>query len=52
MGNIGNSKFIEKLKHAVPLKLNTKKTPFCMSSNKFFLKYGLQDNLWVGVGGI
>ena len=25
-----------------------KENPFCMSSNKLFVKYGLQDNHWVG----
>ena len=32
----------------VPLKRNTKRTIFCMSSSKLFLKYGLQYNHWVG----
>ena len=41
---MGNLEFV------VPLKRYTKKTPFCMSSNKFFLRYryGLQDSYWVG----
>ena len=38
----------EKLEYVVPLKLDTKKTPFCMSSNKLFLKDGLHDNNRVG----
>ena len=37
-----------KLEFSVPLKRDTKKTPFYMSSNKLFLKYCLQDNHWVG----
>ena len=32
----------------MPLKRNTKKNPFFMSSKKILLKYGLQDNHWVG----
>ena len=32
----------------MPLKRDTKKTPFCMSSNKLSLKYCLQDNHLVG----
>ena len=32
----------------MPLKRDTKKTPFCMYSNKLFLKDGIQDNHWVG----
>ena len=32
----------------MPLKRDIKKTPLCMSSNKLFLKDGLQDNNWVG----
>ena len=31
----------------MPLKRDTKKTPFCMSSNKFFLKDGIHNNDWV-----
>ena len=30
------------------LKRNTKKTPFCISSKKLFLKYGLHEINWVG----
>ena len=32
----------------VPLERDTKRTIFCMSSSKLFLKYGLQYNHWVG----
>ena len=32
----------------MPLKCNTKKIPFCMSSGKLFLKHGLKDDHWVG----
>ena len=32
----------------MPLKRNTNKTPFCVPSNKLFLKDGLHDNHWVG----
>ena len=31
----------------MPLKQDTKKTTFFISSNKFFFKEGLQDNHWV-----
>ena len=31
----------------MPLKCDTKKAPFCMSSNKFLLKCILKDNHWV-----
>ena len=48
IGKIGNSKFNEKVDFVVILKHDNKKTPFCMSSNKLFLKYGLQNNNWVG----
>ena len=34
----------EKLGYVMPIKCDTMKTPFCMSSNKLFLKYGLQYN--------
>ena len=30
------------------IKRNKKKNMFCMSSKKFFMKYFLQDNYWVG----
>ena len=46
--NIVNSKFIGKLEFVVPHKRDTKKTPLCMYSNKFYLKDGLQDNNWLG----
>ena len=39
---------LEKLEFVVPLKKDTKKTPFCMSDNKLFFNYGIQDNNWVG----
>ena len=48
IGKIGNTKFIEKLEFVVSLKCDDKKTPFCMSSKKFFLKDCLHDNHWVG----
>ena len=32
----------------MPLKSDTKKNPFCMSYTRFFLKYGLHNNHWVG----
>ena len=32
----------------MPLLCDNKKTPFLMSSNKLFLKYGLKDSHWVG----
>ena len=32
----------------MPMKFNTKKTPFCMSSNMIIIKYGIQYNYWVG----
>ena len=38
---------LEKLEYVVPLKYNTKKNLFCMSSNKLFLIDGLQSNNWV-----
>ena len=34
------------LEYGVPLKCDTKKTPFCMFSNKLFLKDGLNNNNW------
>ena len=36
------------LEYGVPLKCDTKKTPFCMFSNQLFLKDGLHNNNWVG----
>ena len=47
IGRIGNSKFIKKMEYVVPLKHDTKKTPFLMSSNKLFLNYGLKYYNWV-----
>ena len=48
IGNFRNSKFIgNHFEFVLPLKHDTKKTPFCMSSNKLFLKYGLHYNHWV-----
>ena len=47
IGKIGNPKLIGKLEFAVPLKVDTKKSPFCMSSHKFFLKYSIHSNNWV-----
>ena len=38
----------KKSEYVMPTKRDTKKSPFCMSSNKFFVKYSLQDNYWVG----
>ena len=38
---------LEKLELVMPLKHDTKKTPFYMSSNNLFLKDGLKDNHWV-----
>ena len=35
------------MEYVVPIKRYTKKTPFCMYSNKLFLKYGLKDSYWV-----
>ena len=32
----------------MPMKHDTWKNQFCMSSNKFFIKYGLQNNHWFG----
>ena len=32
----------------MPLKQNTKKTLFLMYFDRFFLKYGIQDNILVG----
>ena len=43
---ISNS--LEKLEFVVPLKHDTKKTPFCMFYNRFFPEYGIQYNHWVG----
>ena len=40
--------WLEKMKYAMPLKRNTKKTKFFISYNKFFLKYGTNYNHWVG----
>ena len=37
-----------KLEYAVPPKRDTKKNPFCMYYNKFFLKYCIHDNHWIG----
>ena len=48
IGKIGNYKYMCKLEYVVPLKRDTKKTLFCISSDNFFLKYGLQYNHWVG----
>ena len=38
----------ERMEFVIPLIHNKNKTPFCISSNKLFLKYGIQDNHWVG----
>ena len=48
IGKIGDYKFIGKIEYVVPTKRDTKKTLFSMSYNKFFLKYDLKDNHWVG----
>ena len=39
---------MEILEYALPLERDNKKTPSCISYIKFFLKYGPQDNHWVG----
>ena len=39
---------LRKLEYGVPFKRDNKMTPWCMSSNKFFLKDGLQNNHRVG----
>ena len=38
---------MDKLEYVVPPKQNTNKTPFCMSSGKFFLKCCLHYNHFV-----
>ena len=38
---------LKKLEYVVPIKCCTKKKPFCMASNKLFLKDVLQDSCWV-----
>ena len=48
IGDIGNPKFIEKLKCVMPHKPDNKKNLFLMSFTKLLLKYGLRDNHWVG----
>ena len=39
---------LEKLEFVVPLKNDTNKIPFCTYYKKLLLKYGLQDNHYVG----
>ena len=36
------------MEHVITTKCDTKKTPFFMSSNEYFLKDGLKYNHWVG----
>ena len=36
------------LEYVVPLKRDTKKTQFCMSTKKFFLRDGIHNNHRVG----
>ena len=45
---IGNFKFIRKKEFVVPLKHGTKKISFFMKYSRLFLKYGLEENHWVG----
>ena len=46
--NIGNSKSIGKIEICHANQKQYQEKTFCMSSNKLYLKYGLQDNHWVG----
>ena len=41
-----------KLEYVLSIKRNFKNTKCCMSSNKFFLKYGLQEKHWFGHSGM